>query len=122
MKQHLKQLIEDYLLSDGVLEFSYPPHEVKFDNKHIEMIVDDLYKIIKQNEQISFYLKYFRDNCWTFEAWSEHSSGEVYYFVKLTCGVQSRSRYTVNAPSLKEACEKAHKLVHITWGELGGRK
>lgn len=40
--------IEEYFACDGVLSHSYPPHEVKFDERHVKMMAQDILEIIEE--------------------------------------------------------------------------
>ena len=66
--------------------------------------------------KIDNILKDLANECWVFEAWSEHPGGEPYYTVKLTCGVQARGRHKQDGKTLEEALAKAHAYIINKWG------
>jgi hypothetical protein len=59
-----------------------------------------------------------KKDCWVFESWSEHPQDNVYYVVKLTCGVQARGRYEATADTFEEAVRKVYNEIIDKWGRL----
>ena len=56
-------------------------------------------------------------DCWTFESWSEHPEGDVYFVVKVACGVQARGRYKTEAPTLDKAIREVYNIIQARWGK-----
>ena len=47
-RSEMVQIIEEYLCCDGVLTYSYPPHEVTFDDYQIENIAKNILEICEK--------------------------------------------------------------------------
>lgn len=60
-----------------------------------------------------------KKECWSFESWSEHPpSGDIFYVVKLTCGVEARGRMQAEGKTFEEALRKAHKAAIDKWDRI----
>lgn len=46
----------------------------------------------------------------------EYPQGDVYFVVKLTCGVQARGRYKAEAETFEKAARDVYNQVITKWG------
>jgi hypothetical protein len=67
-------------------------------------------------KSIDEMIDYLVKDCWTFDSWSEHPSGEEpYYVVKIKCGCQARARYQLEGATFSEALGAAYDKVITNW-------
>ncbi len=69
--------------------------------------------------KIGDMLKDIAEECWIFEAWSNHEEhGIITYTVKLTCGVQARGRTSFTSSAFEVALAEAHLYATGGWKVL----